>query len=288
MALDLAATYWCDGCNRSLPGAEAETMRAGSGTLAICPTCKRALVVESRPAGVATGRPAPLATADGSARGGSYPEVLGRAFLFPFRPMTLAIFAATTVVAYVAGWVPLLGGLIGTAVQVAFLFQIVRTTAVGQDDFTMEAETVLDWVSPLGRYFGAFLVAAMPALAAWLATRNVALAAAGGVAGMVYLPAAFIAASYPSGCLGPLNPLPAIGLIAKIPGAYAVTLAFVAVAVGLGVGLGYVAAALARALAVVPALPSLISMLLHLLPAAIAARMLGLLVREHGDELFGG
>lgn len=278
MALDETATYWCDGCNRYVPVTWVEELRVGSETRAVCPTCKLALVVQGRPTRAAT-------LDDGAGR--LYPVLLAHAFIFPFRGMTLLIIAATALVAYIAALVPLLGWLLSLAVQAAFLFQIVRTTAAGQDDFTMDAETVLDWVSPLGRYFGAFLVAGVPALAAWIGTQNVALTLAGGALGLVYLPAAFIAASYPSGCLGPLNPLPAIVLIAKIPVAYGITLAFVAVTVGLGVGVGYAAKAISTALAPVPVLPTLLALVLRMLPPAIAARMLGLLVREHGDELFG-
>jgi hypothetical protein len=276
MAPDSAATYWCDGCKRYLP--HASELDDGTGAPVPCPICRRPLTVERRAAAFA--KPDDV--------GGAYPVVLGRAFLFPFRGMTLAIIGGTAVVAYIAALIPLFGWLLALAVQAAFLFQIVRTTAVGQDDFTMEAETVLDWVSPLGRYFGTFLVAGAPALAAWIGTQSVPLTVAGGALGLVYLPAGFIAASYPSGCLGPLNPLPAIVLIARIPGAYAITLAFLAVTVGLGVGAGYAAKAISTALAPVPVLPMLLALVLRMLPPAIAARMLGLLVREHGDELIDG
>jgi hypothetical protein len=281
MAQDPSARFWCEECKRSLGGSEVEEILAGTTTFTMCPACKRAVVAEAGPAPDVVGtRVEPL------------PRVLAGAFLYPFRPQTLLLLGGVLLLSILVGLVPFLGGLLARAVQAAFLFQIVRSTADGQDDWVFGADDsgdIADWISPLGRYLGAFVTAGAPALAAWIGTQSPALTLAAGALGLVYLPAAFIAASYKSGgCLGPLNPLPALGVILRIPGPYAITLGFLALVVGADVGLFVALAALARAPGGGAIAAMLLSLAAGIISSTVMARMLGLLVREHGDELMGG
>src|SRR5580692_7384480 len=155
MALDPSARFWCEACSKSLGGSEVEEVRAGASTFTVCPVCRRAVVVEAGPTPDA-----------GSAGLGPLARALAGAFLYPFRPQTLLLLGGALLLSILLGLVPFLGGLLARAVQAAFLFQVVRVTANGQDDWTFGADDtgdVVDWISPLGRYLGAFMVAGAPA-----------------------------------------------------------------------------------------------------------------------------
>ncbi|MFT3767098.1 MAG: hypothetical protein QM820_16500 [Minicystis sp.] len=164
-----------------------------------------------------------------------------------------------------------------------------RATSEGHEEWNeapVQGRTLTEWLAPLLKYAGVVLVAAAPAIVVLLATDLPPLAVLVAIPGLIYLPAGLIAASFPGGCLGPLNPLPALALIARIPAHYALTLGFLAVALVLGSGFAFVGQYLIMR-DPVPFLAGIVGTFLRLLGPVAMARMLGLLVREHAEELFG-
>ena len=133
------------------------------------------------------------------------------------------------------------------------------------------------------RYALVIVFAVAPIGAAELLAWPAPVAIAFGVLGALFVPGAMIAASEESGLL--FNPLAAFGIMRRIPGPYLVLVACLALVAALGAGLATVGTALQGALAVVPLLPKLVASTLGLYAPLTAARMLGLLVREHVEEL---
>ncbi|EYF03660.1 hypothetical protein [Chondromyces apiculatus] len=269
--MSIDATYWCDTCQREIPGTQAEEIRSGNGFVAVCSTCHRTLRAT---AADRTERP--------------FVRVLASAFGYAFRPAILGSMAATVILAALLALVPVAGGVFAAVVQVSYLFGVLRASSAGEEELTVALEDVSDFagfLAPLGRYLITLFLAALPAVLLAFGTRNPVLTGLGALLGVVYLPAGLIVAAHGSGCLGPLNPAPAVQIIRAIPVPYTLTVGFVVVTGGLGVGLDLLGDAAAKALARVPLLPGFLQAMLTLLPAVIVARMLGLLVYEHGDEI---
>jgi pilus assembly protein TadC len=80
----------------------------------------------------------------------------------------------------------------------------------------------------------------------------------------------------------------AVAFITRVPRPYAVTLGFVAVAAALSALVSYLMLAMEAALSAVPILPGMVSGAASMLGPMIMARMLGLLVREHAEEIWSG
>jgi hypothetical protein len=288
VSIDRSTEYFCDACGLVVAGADAKEMRLGTSSMAVCATCGRAL---ERQAGRVVARA-------GETPGASFARALVGAFAYPWRPSFVAIALVLTVFDLVVrvgmGMNPITG-LVGVSAKLALLFHVVRITAEGQDEWSLgtdEGDTLLEWLRPLARFVIATAVAFGPAVAVGVGTGSPALAGIVAVGGLVYLPAALVIASYQNfGCLGAVNPLPALALIARIPGSYAVTLGFLLGAVALSIGVSLGGDALAGALTRAPLggfVAGLLGSVAQLLVAMIAARMLGLLVREHAEEIFGG
>lgn len=288
MSIDRSTAYFCDTCVVIVAGSDAKEMRVGTSSMAVCATCGRALTRQA-------GR---VVAAAGETPGASFARALLGAFAYPWRLSFVLIALVLTlfdlVVRVGAGMNPLTA-LVGISAQLALLFHVVRLTADGQDDWSLgtdEGSTILEWLRPLARFLIASAVAFGPAVAVGVGTGSPALAGIVAVGGFIYLPAALVLASYQNfGCLGALNPLPALALIARIPGPYVVTLGFLVSAVALSIAVSSAGDALAGALSAAPlgaGVAGLTVRVAQLLVAMIAARMLGLMVREHAEEIFDG
>jgi hypothetical protein len=215
-------------------------------------------------------------------------EALAKAYLYPAKPVIALSTAGAALVSAFVGFVPLVGGLLSTSIVVGFVFLVLRASAEGRDDLAVDTEIATHlslWLAPLVRYVLTWLVAFSGALAAlwflgWPA--GAPLAVALGVLGLVYLPAGMIVAAHREGCLGPLNPVPPIQVIARIPGPYFLTLAFLGVTAVVGGALVWGAA---RVLFGVPLVGGLLVRAVGLVPLVVMARQLGVLVDEHREEL---
>lgn len=259
--------YRCPACNLFLDGAEIKSIKAGSTEMKACARCGGALVTErSRVV-------QPVAAS------------LARATLYPLRPLTLAISVGVMIASFLASYVPF-GDLVAWGIRFGWLFAVLRAASSGADDPEIDPSeigpTLVSWTGPFVRYALAAIVACGPALAAALLLGDSGYAIAGllAVVGSLYLPAALIIAAHDESLVAGLNPLPALRLIARIPGPYATACALLAV-LGLLAG-GTVLAA--RALAIPIASP-LIEAVVGFLPLVGAARMLGVLVHECREEL---
>jgi hypothetical protein len=196
------------------------------------------------------------------------------------------------IAAAIAGLVPFVGWLIVLCIEVGFLFAVLRTAAAGGEDIEASAEelnSIFDWLGPLVRYLLAVLTAFFPAVIAWFALgggpESELVAGGLAIAGVLYLPAAIIVAAHGVGCLGAVNPVPAVALIGRIPKPYAITVAMLAAALVAGVGMHLAVPKIVKALSILPILPGLIGKSLLLYAPMVSMRMLGLLVHEHGEEL---
>jgi len=264
---DAIVTYRCPSCEKVLEGAAIKMIRAGSTEMRSCATCGSALVAErSRVV-------RPIAAS------------LARATLYPFRPMTFAISAGVLAFSFGASFLPF-GALIAGGIRFGWLFSVLRTASSGADDPEIDASdvssSIFSWMGPFVRYVIASVVAFGPALAALFALGKDGVLVAGALAlvGSIYLPAALIIAAHQPGWLAALNPLPAIKLIARIPGPYAIACVLLFV---LSLASGATMAA-ARALDV-PVVSGLLEAVVGFLPLVAAARMLGVLVWECREEI---
>lgn len=214
--------------------------------------------------------------------------VLSAAFAYPFRGSTLLWVAAMIVGTTVLSFAPFVGGLLAVSAELGFLFTVLKSTAVGSEELQVDTSELADvstWLRPLAKYFFAALISFAPAaLAAYVTSTSeggvspVALGLGG--LGLFYFPAALVLAAHESGCLGVLNPIAGVQLIARIPGAYVLTVFFVVVALAIG-------AAMMRAAVMidVPIVGSVARSVAGLYGPVVAMRMLGLLVAENAEVL---
>ena len=263
-------TYRCPRCEKYLDDGGIKKIPAGSGFVRACTTCGGALAQET------------------SREARSLPGVLAGAFAYPFRGSTLMWMAGMIVVTTALSFFPFLGGLLALSAELGFLFTVLKSTAAGSDELqvdTSELSDVSTWLRPLAKYVFAGLISFGPALLASYAmtgTQSAVSSVVFGLAGLgiLYFPAALVLAAHESGCLGVLNPIAGFKLIARIPGAYFLTVFFVAVALSLGAATMYVAARID-----VPVVGAVVRSIAALFGPVVAMRMLGLLVAENAEQL---
>jgi DNA-directed RNA polymerase subunit RPC12/RpoP len=260
-----AVAYRCDDCDKSFAESAVKQLTVGRTHAVACPVCGHGLrkAVEGRVVAPFT-------------------PLLLRAFAFPLREPT-AMLALGAFVG-VASYVPF-GGWFSSAIVVGYLFAIVRKTSRGGDRAPEPADFVDLWdlFAPLVRYALVIVCALVPLLAATLLGAPSPVVIAMGVVGALFVPGGMIAASEESGFL--FNPIGAVGIVRRIPGPYLVLVVCLALVALLGAGVAMVATALQAALTMIPVLPRLVASTLGLYAPFTAARMLGLLVREHVEEL---
>jgi hypothetical protein len=257
--------YRCPACDRFLSTAEIRMAGTGTAMMRACAKCGSALVVErSR---VVRPLVAELATA----------------FVYPFRPMTLFVSVVVLLASFGASFLPF-GTFIGGGIRFAWLFAILRAASVGVDDPEVDpsdiASGIFSWVGPFVRFVMASMVAFFPALLTAIALGPGPVAALLGIAGAAYLPAALVVAAHSPGWFAPLNPVPAMRLIGRIPGPYATACAMLLALFGASA----LAIGGARLLGA-PALAAIVEWFLGFLPLVAAARMLGIMLHESKEEL---
>ncbi|MBX3188624.1 MAG: hypothetical protein KF819_16525 [Labilithrix sp.] len=218
----------------------------------------------------------------------SLPGLLAGAFMYPFRGTTVMWLVAVLVATTFLQFIPLVGGLVALSAELGFLFAVLRSTAGGADTLRIDARDIADvslWLAPLGKYVMAMAVSFAPAVVAAVLLGDASGAVSpvvygAGAVGLLYFPAALVVAAHSQGCLGALNPLAGIALIGKIPGAYVLTVFFVAIALGVGGGMLRAAAAIE-----VPLLGAIVRSVAALYAPVVAMRLLGLLLAENAEHL---
>ncbi len=260
-----AAAFRCDDCDKTFSSDAVKRLILRHHESLVCPFCGHGVrkAVEGRIV---------IAFA---------PLVLGA---FGFAPRELAALAALGIATGLVSYLPF-GTWFAAAIVVGYLFAIIRKTSSGGERAPEPADFVdlSDLFAPLGRYLLVIASAVAPAGIAALAGAPAPVTVAASVFGAVYVPGAMIVASEESGLL--FNPLAAFAIARRIPGPYALTVGALALAAVVGAGLAVLAGALQNALPMIPFLPRLVAATLALYAPFTAARMLGLLVREHVEDL---
>lgn len=259
---------YCARCRREIDEADIQRIVSGSTVTLACPRCDSVFMQnESRVV-------KPLV-----------PE-LATAFYYPFRWTTLIVTLVIVFLAAGAGFIPVVGGFIAAGIRFGWLFAILRAASDGSEDVEVDASNIggslFEWIGPGIRFFLATFVAFLPALiaASALGDPTSFLVGALVVFGLLYLPAGVIAAAEANVWYAPLNPAPALMLIARIPGAYAIACVMLIVLFGISSG---VVAAVSRI--EVPFVGAILAGILGYFPLVAAARMLGILVYEKREEL---
>lgn len=269
---DALTRLYCERCGLYRDGPGVRQVQSGRGFLPSCVVCGDALHHEAQ----RVSEP--------------YPKVLLRAFLFPFQPWLLVTLAVAGVVISFARFVPVFGAAFSATIVLSLIFAIIRATAAGRDDLGLEGvdTSLAGWFHPVIRYLLTLLVAFGPAavLALKLGYPEGAHVVLPALAlGVVYLPAGIVVAAHNEGCVAPLNPIVGVQLIARIPGPYFVTLGFLALASLITVAMQLAIGALHHALSGIAFLATMFAISASLVGPVVMARMLGLLLREHGDGI---
>lgn len=269
------AMRWCGRCRVEHP-AEACRLSALAGeAVRLCPTCgmiTREIVHTERAA--------------------LWAVYLG-ALRYPLQQEGAPTLLALAVGAWLLGFVPIVGGLLAMGAVLGYLFLVVRQTGAGRDALPQAADFTGfgDLIAPAVRFLLAGLVALAPL--AWASVRagalggSWALVALAGLWAMAWMPAATAVAAHQDGCLGALNPVPVVQVIARIPADYARTVAALVPLCLLTLAVEAAGQGIVRAVPV-----PVLSTVLRLVASAaglygplVMARVLGLLLRERAEEL---
>lgn len=258
--------FRCDDCDKVFSPGALKLVVVGRTELHACPICGHGVrkAVEGRVV-------VPFVTQ------------LSRAFAFPLRDPAAVV--AVGVAATLAAYVQLFGRWLAMALVVGYGFAIVRKTSVGGDRApeAVDFSSLSELFAPLMRYMFVVLGAGVPAVIALIAQAAPAVTITLAVLGVLYVPAGMIVASESDGVL--VNPFAALAIVQRIPGPYVVLLAFLAVVVAVGAGVSIAGDRLQTMLTMIPLFPRLVATTIGLYAPFTAARMLGLLVREHAEEL---
>ncbi len=270
---------WCGRCLAEHPEAACRAAQLGGEVVRLCPGCGlvvRALVHVERQ---------PLTTV-----------YLG-ALRYPFNQDGAVALLALAVGGWALRLAPVVGGLLAMGVTLGYLFVIVRQTGQGRDAMPAptEFEGFSDILAPAVRFVFAALVALIPlALVVTRVGPSLGQGGAGavvvGLAGLwavAWMPAAVAVAAHLDGCLGALNPIPVVQVIARIPVDYAKTVAVLVPLMALSVGVDAAAAGVAMGVRV-PVLSAVVKIVMGavgLYLPMVMARIVGLLLRERSVEL---
>lgn len=259
-------THRCAPCARIVREDEARILRARETEMLACPTCGGALVHERSRVVL------PLH------------EQLLAVLRWPLAPSAavsiLGVAVVTTFLSFFGGY----GAAFAHGIRCLYLFAVLRDAALGRPQTDLDpgrlGGDLYDWITrPALRMLTTFAVAFGPAVVAHLAVRTTGLTALLALAGAAYLPAALIVTAHDDRFEAALNPVLPLRIIRAIPRAYAITCGFLAalasaclLAVLGGAALGGVTGAFATGV-------------LGFVPLVLAARMLGVLVDAHDEEL---
>lgn len=264
--MDDETFYWCATCSRSLGSSQVRVVPAGTGVLRACPECGGAVQAETS----RTVEP--------------FTKTLVGAFFWPVRPPVSYWTLGVAVACAIVGFFPLVGPVLAFMGQLGFVFIVIRRTGQGSEHLEAEVSgDAFDWLRPMLRYVAALIVSFGPGLSVlafggpgW-ALLGLALLGAG----TLYLPAALVVAAHSISAT--LNPLPGLALIRRIPGPYFLTVLFLVVALSthglVRIAVHEIGAELG------PFIAAFAAPVLGMYPSIVCARMLGLLVREHTEEL---
>jgi hypothetical protein len=258
--------FFCHACAKTLASGEVRVVPAGTGVLRTCPGCGGAVIAET------------------SRVVQPFAKTLAGAFVWPVRVPVVFYGVGVALLCALVGLAPF-GGVLAASAELGFLFLVIRRTGQGTENLEPTDLDVglYEWIRPLLRYIGALLVSFGPAFFVLLLGGGLVGSAVAACLGALFLPAAIVVAAHSETADQAMNPLRGLSLIARIPGAYLLTVVFLVLAlathVGIDVFLREVSASVGAAAAVV------LGPLLRLYPAVVCARMLGLLVREHAEEL---
>lgn len=261
--------YRCESCDHLFAEAQLRRLELpppSARHLLLCPDCGRAVAAEVSHASRPFGR------------------AMLSALRYPLQPRGAPPLVGLLLTIWAFTWIPGLGFYLAMAVVFGYLFTIVRQTARGRDELPGHEDVgdLFGLLGPLAATAFATLVSFLPALVLrhWLGGSpesdgaSVAMFFAL-VLGSLYLPGAIIVAAHGRRWHAPLDPLPVVRLMLRLPGAY------------LGCALALIAAyvvvtGVSRLLVGAPdflVVPALVY------PLLVAARVLGLLVGEHREEL---
>jgi hypothetical protein len=259
-------TYLCRSCGRPVEAHEAHVVRSRETEMRACPSCGSALVAErSRIV-------QPLH------------EQLLAVLRWPLTPATGATIFGVAGVTTFFSFLGEPGIAFAHAVRCLYLFAVLRAAARGKSDPEVDpgrfGGDAYEWLTgPSFRMFATLFVAFAPAVAVHLVLRSPVVTTAIALAGAIYLPAALIVTAHDDRVGAALSPLVVYRLVRAIPRAYATTCAFLAALTAFGI-LGVVAAG-----AVGGAAGAVAAGIVGFVPCVLGARMLGVLVDAHDEEL---
>lgn len=282
-APDTDAAYYCRRCDRPLNEHEIKHIVIGKSTTPMCLKC----------GGPASSRLLAQPFDDPSNDPAALLPKLMSSFGYVLRSDGLIAAAGLGLGMTLAGYLPIVGGVLAAGMALTYLFAIIQHTTRDDDDLPLPVDFISwgDLAVPFIRFLTALVVAALPAIAG-ITLRGGALnlplqflEAVLCLVSVAYVPAAVAQAALSSGWFGAVNPLPGISLVARIPRDYGVT---VFVLAGLGcfaMVISAIAALAARTMHVIPVFPTILMNFASVLVPMIMARALGIMLRERKHEL---
>lgn len=207
---------------------------------------------------------------------GSFSTSLGSAFTYPFSKEHIGWILAVWFGSALLACIPLFGRFFALSVQLAFFFAVLRATYVHRDHgIWRESDGASELYAPALRGIFAVMVAFGPAIAClFMVPGGEALALGLALIGFLLYPSFLIATTVAGSAF--MNPVGAVLVVLRFPGAYAMLLVFLAMPVLIDLALGSALQWLA-----IPIVSSFLREVVHVLVLMIEARMMGLFVREH-------
>lgn len=266
---------YCRRCEADHPASACREVKAGSGSLLVCPTC-----------GMVTGEvkhrvERPLM------------GELIEAARWPAKGDNAVTWAALGVGVVVFGKIPVVGGMLSLGALCSYLFVVVQRGARGEDHPPPAADFQSWWdvALPVMQGAAAMVLPLAPLVAALFLSGPAqgALAVLGALWAVALAPAALASTAYGGSFARALNPIPMFALIVRVPGDYAravMVLAGLAVAWAVAKGLAWVITEkliFALPMAALP-LGFALSAAMVYFPLAMA-RVVAVLLRERAEEL---
>ncbi len=261
-------TYYCPRCNRSLAWAETKRLQVGAtGGMQTCAACGDPVRKETSMAQSRVSRPLAL-------------EML-LAYGFPLHPRSLALLLPIAVVlALVSGFLgvvyAVLAVLVSYGTLFAIMFAIVRSTAAGEDEISVDSSIADrgEAAAVVVRYLFLVGFCLAPAVVAWALGWPAEVSLGALLLAYLYFPAGLIAASQSGATI--LDPLLAYRVILAIPVPYLTAVLCLTPAAALWLGSSFVARGILGDGVAAAALGQIVSVFAF----AIVARICGVLLRE--------
>lgn len=258
--------YFCDACDEVVPGSyvvrDAPASRLTGAP--VCPKCNAALRwVPEGP------------------RGPYVPALASGLRAFATRD-SIVWLLAMALFCYVLGFIPF-GSFLATGVMLSLGSQVFHLATDGKLELptAVDLPSTVDFIQIIGRFSLAATLPFLPALIVRSLRPDETLVAAvlAGV-GLVYLPAAMILATLNASAFAAANVPAGLALMGRVPAAYGVTNVLVMVVCALTFFGGAALVALG-----IPVLSGLLHTTLVLVGGMLLARVLGLFIYQHEDEL---